>query len=122
MAPVDREDAEDAEEQDDERGHDHGLGADPVVQPSPGDCAERAGERQDDAEQAEVESPPLKDCRAVDAAEDEDRRQSVAVKDAGEQQEEDAAVVTDHVGDGAAQPRDGFADRRAETRMQAGLR
>ena len=60
---IDREDAEGADEQDEQRRDDDELGADAVVEPAADEGAEGADQGQDDAEQAELQRDPSRTPR-----------------------------------------------------------
>ena len=53
----------------------------------------RAGEGEDDAEQAELGGPPAEHARRVDAAKGEHRAEPVGIEHAGEEEERDLPVV-----------------------------
>ena len=83
-----------------DRAEDHGLGADPVVEPPADERAERAGDGEQDAEDPELDRLPAEHAGAVDAAEGEERHERILIDHVGEEEAADARVAA-RIGDGA---------------------
>ncbi len=109
---VDRQDSKRADDAEKKGADDHRLGAEAVIEHAADERAEHAGQRQYDAEDAELERAPAEDVGAVDAAEGEDGGEAVGVDHARQQEQQHVGVRRQRL-DGVPQlGRGGAAGRR----------
>ena len=115
---VDGENAEETDEQDDDRADDHRFCADAIIEQAADDGADRAGRGEDDTEEAEIERAPSEDGSPIDAAENEDRREPVAVEHPRYEHPEDVAIVLRQVAHGVPERFQRVADRALGCRLE----
>ena len=93
MAPVDRQHADRGGDEQAERAGDHRFRAAAVVEQAAEHGADRAGDGEDDAEQAELGRAPAEHGRGIDAAEGEHGAEPVGIEHARQQEQRDLAVM-----------------------------
>ena len=93
MIAARRKDRDSREQQNDEAAEHHGLGPDTIVELAAHIGADRCGDRQQDAEHADLDRAPAEGAGRIDAAEREQREQRVGVDHVGEQEHRDIAVL-----------------------------
>ena len=120
MVAVDRQHANRRQHEEQQRPDDHALGAHAVVEHAAESGANRAGDGEDDAEQAKLGRAPAEHRRGIDAAKGEDGAEPVGIEHARHEEERDLGVMANEVVDTASKLLEPGSDRRGIARRGAG--
>ena len=118
----DGQNADGSDNEHEQRRRDDGLRAEPVVEKTTKRGANRAGDGEDDAEQAKLGRAPAEHARGIDAAEGEDGAEPVGIKHPRDEEERDLPVFAIELLDPLHELRDAGAHRRLRARGRRPVR